>query len=162
MSSLKKLSQKQKEELISTLSFFYNTRTGHLKDHTFYLNEKTSKVYIANMPVEETNLKLKRINSQGLYFGTYHDNNRFRLSMEGTQLIEPKRNYIILNEKSLKNYISGENLFKEEAEEINWEDKSPFLIVKYEDDNLGSVNIKEDFIINYVPKSRRLNFDRLF
>jgi NOL1/NOP2/fmu family ribosome biogenesis protein len=162
MSHLKLIPLKEKKELIEKLSYFYNTNTTNLEQNTFYINEKTSKIYITNTPIEETKLNIKRINSLGLYFGTYHDNNRFRLSIEGSRLISPKKNYIILNKKSLKSFIAGENLFKEEVNQINWEDKCPFLIVKYKNDNLGCANIKETIIINYTPKSRRLNFDKLF
>lgn len=160
MISLKKLRQSEVNELVDKLAFYYSCNLEELKKNSFYFNEKTQKVYLFSGDISDINLE--RVNSLGLYFGTMHDKDRFRLSIDGSQLIDAKRNFVLLNEDSLKNYISGENLFKNEVEKINWEDNSPFLIVKYGDDNLGCVNVKGNEILSYVPKSRRLSSSRIF
>ena len=90
-----------------------------------------------------------------------HDNERLRLSLEGSQLIKPKNNYIKIDQRTLKSYLAGENLFINEINEVN-NNSSPFLIVIYENTNLGCVNIKNDKILNYMPKSRRLCFNKVF
>lgn len=155
-----KLNSKQKKELIEKLSFLYNSNIDFLKDYHFYLASKKNKIYISKIDIQ--NLNLTKISSIGLYFGAFHDDERFRLSIEGTKLIDPKRNYVILKKEALSSYLAAEDLFKEDLEYINWEDNCPFLIVKYENEKLGSVNIKENSILNYIPKSRKLDYNKVF
>lgn len=147
-------------ELIDKLAFFYDCDLNFLKSYKFYFNESRGKVYISNANIE--NLNLRKISGKGLYFGTLHDNDRFRLSIEGSHFISPKKNFVKIDNEKLKSYLSGENLFKEEIIELNWQDKCPFLIVIYDGESLGCVNVKGDELISYVPKSRRLSFNKLF
>ena len=105
---------------------------------------------------------MQRVNTIGLYFGAYHNDNRFRLSIEGSKLIKPQKNFLELNEKSLNTYLSGENLFAEEIEKINHEDNCPFLIVKFKDENLGCMNLKDNVFLTYLSKSRKLDHNKLF
>ncbi|MCA9459099.1 MAG: hypothetical protein KC550_00965 [Nanoarchaeota archaeon] len=156
---MEKLKKSQVKELIDRLSFFYSCDLEFLKAYNYYLN-KGGKLYLSKVDIQ--NLEVDRINSVGLYFGTIHDNERFRLSIEGSKFINPKRNFIKLNENSFKSYITGENLFKEEVETISWEDQCPFLIVIYDDENLGSANVKDKTILCYVPKSRKLDYNKVF
>lgn len=146
-------------ELILKLSSFYGCNLEFLKEYYFYVNNK-GKVHISKINVNELNLN--RINSIGVYFGTYHDDNRFRLSLEGTKFIKPSKNYLILNQKSLNTYLSGENLFKEEVEKIDSSDNCPFLIVQYKNENLGCMNIKDNMLLTYMSKTRKLDFNKLF
>ncbi|MCA9495740.1 MAG: hypothetical protein KC589_02260 [Nanoarchaeota archaeon] len=156
---MEKLKKSQVKELIDRLSFLYSCDLEYLKSYNYYLN-KGGKLYLSKINLDSLNLD--RVNSIGLYFGTIHDNDRFRLSIEGSKFISPKRNYIKLNEVSFKSYITGENLFKEEVEEINWEEQCPFLIVIYNEENLGAANVKDKNILCYVPKSRKLDFNKVF
>jgi NOL1/NOP2/fmu family ribosome biogenesis protein len=160
MIQMRKLRQVEVSDFIDKLSFFYGCDLSELKQHSFFFNDKTLKMYLFSGDISD--IELERVNSLGLYFGTMHDNDRFRLSIDGSQLIDAKRNFIILNEKSLKSYVSGESLLRNEIEKISWVDNCPFLIVKFADDNLGCANIKENEILSYVPKSRRLNGSRIF
>lgn len=158
-SSLHPLSSKEKKLLLERLEYWYQTDLSELKHYFFYVNSK-GKVHIST--VDMSSVDSPRINSCGMYFGTIHDDERFRLSIEGSRLVKPQRNVVVLNEASLKSYISGENLFKDEVESINWEDHCPFLIVQFNSENLGSVSVKGDFLINYVSKGRKLDYNKLF
>lgn len=153
------MKQGQIKDLILKLSSLYGSELEFLKKYNFYINNK-GKVHISKINLNELNLQ--RINLVGLYFGTYHDDNRFRLSIEGSKLIKPTKNYIKLNKKALNTYISGENLFKEEVEEINMQDNCPFLIVQYENENLGCMNLKDNVLLTYLAKTRKLDFNKLF
>jgi len=153
------MKQSQIKELIEKLTSYYGTNLNFLKEYHFYINNK-NKVQISKINLNDLNLQ--RINLIGLYFGAYHDDNRFRLSLEGSKLINPTKNYILLNIKSLNSFISGENLFKEEVEKIDFENNCPFLIVRYEDENFGCMNIKDNMLITYLPKTRKLDFNKLF
>lgn len=160
MLTQRKLKTSEVKEILENIEKYYKCNVDELKELNFYINEKTQKIHVTKVDIEELNID--KISGFGLYFGTMHDNNRLRLSIEGSQLISPKKNYIKINDENLKSYLAGENLFKDEVEEINWEDNAPFLITLHNDENLGSVNIKENMILNYLPKSRRLNFNKVF
>ncbi len=160
ISSFAKLKKNQVKELLEKLSFFYDTNLQELEKFYFYKTNK-GKVHISLHDVEKLNLP--RTNSIGLCFGTYHDDERFRLSIEGTQLIKPKKNYVELKDlDSLKSYLAAENVFKSDLKYYNHENNCPFLIVKYKENNLGSVSPKGDVILNYVSKSRKLNYNKVF
>lgn len=157
--SYTQIKKSQINELISKLSLYYGCNLEFLKEYHFYVNNK-GKVHISKINLNE--LEIDRVNSIGLYFGTYHDENRFRLSLEGTKFIKPTKNFIVLNKKSLNTYLSGENLFKEEVEKIDFSDNCPFLIVQYENENLGCMNIKDNMLLTYMSKTRKLDFNKLF
>ncbi|MDA3855486.1 MAG: hypothetical protein PF569_04460 [Candidatus Woesearchaeota archaeon] len=153
------LKKSKKEELVNKLSLYYGDNLEKLKSYNFYMNEKTRKIHMCKLDI---NIDIRRITNVGIYFGTYHDNERFRLSIEGSQFIKPTKNFLILKEENLKSYLAAESLFTEEIEKFNWQENTPFLIAIYDGENLGCVNIKGKEILNYVPKSRKLNFDKLF
>jgi len=153
-----KLKTSEVKDLIKKLSYFYDDNLDQLLNYNFYKN-KIDKVYIFNGNLDE--IDVSSVNFLGLYFGTFHEE-RFRLSIEGSKFVKPKKNFIKLNEKSFQSYITAENLFEEEIEEISIEDNCPFLIVIYENENLGSVSIKEKNILTYMPKSRKLDFNKVF
>jgi len=90
-----------------------------------------------------------RINSLGLYFGKI-EKDGLRLSIEGSQLIgnKSKKNVIKLDDNQVKEWMAGEVL------EIK--DYKGFVIIKHKNDFLGCGKAKEDRILNFVPKTRRL------
>jgi NOL1/NOP2/fmu family ribosome biogenesis protein len=170
-SPLQKIRKNQVKELLEKLETYHVCSVEHLKEKHFYMTNK-GKVYISghsiNLSEENKNSKVEgpyfdRLNSIGMYFGTYHDDNRFRLSIEGTQLLKPTKNYILLKDKNaLKAYLAAENIVKEEVEEYDHSNYCPFLITIFEGNNLGSVSPKEGLFLNYVPKARKVEHSRLF
>lgn len=156
---MEKIKKNHVKEIVEQLSFFYETETENLKQYYFYIN-KNNKVYISSINLE--NFSPPRINTIGLYFGTLHDGNRFRLSIEGSKFVNPQSNYIYLSESTVKNYLSGENLFENEIEEINYKNNAPFLIVIYNNHHLGCVSKKDNEFLNFIPKARRLDFNKMF
>ncbi len=169
--SIQKLKKNQIKNLLESLSKYYGCQTEHLNSKHFYITPK-GKVYICekNIAILENQqnthpneISLPRINSVGMYFGTYHDDQRFRLSIEGSSLLEPTKNYIELKDKNaLKSYISAENISKEEISFCDHSNHCPFLLVKYQKKIIGSVSPKEGMYINYIPKSRKLEYSKLF
>ena len=155
-----KFNNSKKKEFIEKLSQYYGADLKILEKHQFYMNERNKKLYILSCNVDS--LEFKNLSGFGLYFGTFHDNDRFRVSIEGSKYIKPTKNFVKINEKNLSSYLSGETLFKKEVEEIDWQDKCPFLIVVYEEEQLGCISPKQDQLLNYVPKSRRLHFNKLY
>ncbi len=157
--SFEKLSEKESNNLITKLELMYNCSLNELQGFYFYIASK-GKVYISSINIDKQ--KIERVNSIGMYFGTFHDNNRFRLSLEGSRFIKPKKNYVIINENTLKSYLSAENLFKDEAEIIDYSQDCPFLIVVHNSENLGCISVKDNMLLNYLPKSRKLDFNKVY
>lgn len=160
MFALKKLKKNEIAQFLEKLSKYYECDTTELENYNFYINENNAKLYISKINPEELNLQ--KISGFGLYFGTFHDNQRFRASIEGSKFINPKKNIVIIGDENLKSYLAGENLFTHEVEKVDWQDNCPFLIVKYKNENLGCISVKDENLLNYIPKSRRLDFNKLF
>lgn len=153
------LKKSQIKLLIDNLSKLYGCKLDFLESYYFHVGAR-EKIYMSKIDV--STLNLEKINSTGIYFGTYHDEEKFRLSIEGSQFVKATQNFITINDETLKSYLASENLFTTEALEINREGHCPFLIVKYKDHNLGCVSIKEEMMLNYIPKSRKLDFNKVF
>ena len=121
-------------------------------DYAFLMNQK-NRIFIANKEIFDIDLKKIRINSLGLYFGEQVNEKEFRLSIEGSQLIGPEatKNVVELSDSEARVWLKGEDLENETA-------KEGFVILRNGDDYLGSGKVKENKILNYVPKTRRLSF----
>ena len=158
---LQSIKKSEVKELINDLSKDYEDNLDFLNEFNFYSNSK-GKTFISKINL--ANINIERINAIGIYFGTFHDEKRFRLSIEGSRLINPKNNFIKITKEQLKNYLAAENLFIDEIETIKESGTCPFLIVKHENEKLGCVSIKKqnNLLLNYVPKSRKLDFNKVF
>jgi len=104
-----------------------------------------------NKDIANIDLNKIRINSVGLYIAEF-SNNEIRLSIEGSQLIGPnsKKNIIELNEKEAREWLKGKDLERETEIE-------GFAIIKHNNDYLGSGKSTKQRILNFIPKTRRLN-----
>lgn len=107
-------------------------------------------ILLANKEIFSLSFGNINVNSLGLYFGELIDN-KLRLSIEGSQLIGPlaKTNIVEINEAELKQWLNGENIDKQI-------DANSYVIIKYKNDFIGCGKAKEDKILNYVPKARRI------
>lgn len=158
--SLTKLNKQEIKKLIYSLEDAYGVELKKLFSYNFFVTAK-DKVYISTL--NPNNLELDTINSIGLYFGTLHGKDKFRLSIEGSQFVNPKKNYIILkDEKALASYLAAENLFDDDIKEVSNEPGTPYLIVIYKKENLGCVSIKDNYYLTYMPKSRKLDYNKVF
>ncbi len=108
------------------------------------------KIYVITRDVEKIDMKKIRINSLGLYIAELK-NGQLRLSIEGAQIIGPTatKNVCELNREQLKQWFQGQDLTVEGTYE-------GFVILKYENDYVGSGKYREGTILNFVPKARRL------
>ena len=146
-------------ELVNRLSDSYGCNLEELKSYVFYKNLR-GKVYISKVDVRD--MSIDRINGVGLYLGTFHDEYRFRLSIEGSNLVGATKNFVTINSDVLKSYLAAENLFADEVDELNNDGSASFLIVRYNGESLGCVSLKEKMLLNYIPKSRKLDFNKVF
>jgi len=148
MSQLKILNKKEIKEIINLIEKQWGAK---LKlDYVFLRNNK-NRVFVVNKDISKIDLSKLRINSFGMYFCEI-DRIGIRLSIEGSQLVGPKatKNLIEINEKQTKQWLKGEDL------EIK-ENYSGFVILKHNNYFLGTGKFKENKVLNYVGKSRRIN-----
>ncbi len=153
------LKKSEKLFLLNYLNLNYGSDISKFENFYFYKNIK-GKVYLSNISLMDLE-NIKRINGLGIYFGTFHDELRFRLSIEGSQLLNIEKNYISIGDSAFKSYIAGENLFLNEIDEIV-DNGANFLVVKYDNENIACVSRKNDEFLNYVSKSRKLDFNKVF
>ena len=118
-------------------------------DYVVVMNEE-GKIYLVNREIADVPLDNLRIDSLGSYFGQLK-NNTLRLSIEGSQIIgtKAKKNVYNMTDDETKRWIMGEDLATNESSE-------EFVLMKHNNDFLGTGKIKEGKVLNFVPKGRRL------
>ncbi|MBW3013792.1 hypothetical protein KY335_00950 [Candidatus Woesearchaeota archaeon] len=117
----------------------------------FLKSEKRDRIYAVNRDIADIDLSKLRIDTLGLYFGTWNVKG-FRLSFEGSRIIGPlaKKNVAELNEKQRDEWIKGQDIeFDSSSKE--------FLIIKCGADYFGCGKMREGMLYNFVPKTRRLS-----
>ena len=149
MPELKFLNSKETKEILKLIEEQWGAK---LKlDYTFAKNSK-NRVFIVNKDINKIDFSKLRINSVGMYFCDLE--NEIRLSIEGSQIIGPKavKNVVEINEEQTKEWLKGEDL------EIDGKSNySGFVIIKHNADFLGTGKYKENKILNYVNKGRRVS-----
>ena len=147
MPELKFLNRKETKEIMELIEKQWGAK---LKlDYAFLKNSK-NRIFIVNKEINKIDLERLRINSIGTYFCDLE--NGIRLSIEGSQIIGPKatKNIAEINESQVKQWLKGEDL------EVN-EKFDGFVVIKNNDDFLGTGKYRNGQILNYVNKSRRVS-----
>ena len=158
--TLEQLPQEEMKRIISKIEQTYNTHFT-ISPTMMFINSK-NKLYLSTIP--QIPEHVSRINAIGLYIGTKLDTGEIRLSLEGTQLLErATQNFVILKEKSLSSYVSGENLFFDEIKEESEIQTAPFQIVYTPQfQAIGVISKKEKYYLNYLSKGRKMDFNKVF
>lgn len=117
--------------------------------YVFSITEK-GDVYIINESMKEIDLSLLRTHTIGIYFGEWKKG-QFRPSIEGSQIIGSQctKNVYGVDEKLEKMWMYGLDIPHKGKTE-------GFVLVKGRD-FLGSGRVKEDKVLNHVPKGRRIH-----
>lgn len=104
------------------------------------LNEKEILKLEMAVPVERI----------GVYFAKIQ-NDELRLSIEGTHILKKQitKNTFEIDDKQLDTWMHGSELEVETG-------KKAFLVMKHNEDLLGTGKASEKKITNFIPKSRRL------
>ncbi len=120
-------------------------------DYAFLLSSK-NKIYLVSKDIAKLEYEKLRLQVVGLYFGEIMKNKEIRLSIEGSQLIgrEAKKNVVEISRSQVKKWLFGEDL------RIKTE-KEGFVIVKSNDDFMGTGKIKGNELLNFIPKTRRIS-----
>ena len=109
--------------------------------------------------IAEVNYRAKVL---GLYIAEINDYGELRLSMDGSQLLGPlaTEHLLELNETEKDRFIRGEDLdVSEKIESLNL--KNQYYILYFVDDfgrknYLGCSKIKNEKLLNFIPKGRRV------
>ncbi|MBI2133550.1 hypothetical protein HYU11_02610 [Candidatus Woesearchaeota archaeon] len=147
MLSLKILNSKQVKDIMRILHDRWGFE-GRL-DYAFLINNK-DRIFLVSRDVGRLDFSKLRVNSMGLYFGEFKDEN-LRLTIEGSQIIGPgaSMNVVEISRKELFAWLRGEDLLREC-------DSSGFVIIRSGSDFVGCGRYSNGVIKNFVPKTRRV------
>lgn len=145
--NFKILNRREIKEILSLIESQWDAK---IKLDFVFLKDRSDKIYIINKEFVALNLDKLRIQSIGLYFGTIL-NGELRLSIEGSQIVGPKakKNVIDMTDEQVKAWLKGEDILAENKEKV-------FVILKHNNDFIGTGKFREDRVLNFVPKERRL------
>ena len=144
MESLKILNSKEKKHIIARVKKQFGIKELDL-DYAFFINNE-NKIFLLNKDVKKIDFDKLRVNSLGVYFGAF-DNN-FRLSIEGAQLIGDKATNNVINLEDDTEWLEGND--------VSADGEDGLKIVKCGTDFLGTGQLKNGVLINYIPKERRI------
>lgn len=114
------------------------------------LVRRNEKIALVTRDIDQVLNNNLRINSAGLYIAEVKDD-QLRLSIEGSQFIGPfaTKNVCEITQEQMKEWFKGNDL------KVSG-DFDGFVIIKSGNDFIGSGKFKDGFILNFVPKVRRL------
>jgi len=150
LNQLQILTEKEKKKILNQLKEQFGVKKipGTLlkrgKERIFLYQGSFNKEEIRNLE------KITFIERVGVYFGK-KEKQGIRLSIEGSQILKNQitKNVVRLNEKEMQTWMMGHELIKKTG-------IRDFVIMKYENDMLGTGRASEEKITNFIPKSRRL------
>ena len=145
MVQLKALNTREKKEIFQMLEEQFGIKE-HV-DYIFFENNK-EKIFIISSAFAQLNQAQVRINNIGMYFAT-REKDGLRLSIEGAQLVNAKKNSIELTKEQAHQWMKGED--------IPMEGNLGYVIVRYKKDTFGCGSLKNNILRNMVPKERRLH-----
>lgn len=143
--NLKPLNSKETKNFLKQIEAQFETTFS--KDYIFFLSPK-DRVYILTKDYQKIQDKKMKINNLGLYIATI-EKDGVRLSIDGSQLLKPKKNVISITREQLDLWIAGRDL------EIDNDDYGYFC-VKYEKEFIGCGKLKNNILNNFIPKQRRI------
>ena len=149
MQELKILNSKEIKEIYGLIEKQWGVKIK--LDYGFLRNQK-NRIFVISKDISAIDTSKLRLNSVGMYFCEF-DSLGIRLGIEGSQIIGPKaaKNIVELNEEETKRWFKGEDIEKE------CKDCRGFVILKRDNDFLGSGKYTNKKILNYVSKTRRIS-----
>lgn len=118
-------------------------------DRAVFVRRK-ERVCLLSRDIDNISVRNLRINSLGLYIAEVK-NDTLRLSIEGAQLVGPfaKKNVCEVSAEQMKEWFKGNDVPVEGKYD-------GFIILKCGSDFIGAGRFKDDHLINFVPKARRI------
>ncbi|MGQ4832815.1 MAG: methyltransferase RsmF C-terminal domain-like protein [Candidatus Asgardarchaeia archaeon] len=147
MPSFERMTKRQRKDILKILKENF----GFEELPYILLSSGKRRIWICPPDVAKINFKGLYIHSIGLYFANY-DRGILRLSFDATQVFSKdiKKNIIEVNKEEAEKWMLGESL----PVRGNLEDNQ-VVVVKYNNDFLGCGIVKNNRILNHVPKDRR-------
>lgn len=147
----KVLNSREVKEIMGIIKQQWGADLSDVSDSCGFLEGKDGDIFLISRDVEKLDLQQLRINSLGLYFGQLR-NNELRLSIEGSQIVgkTATKNVAELDDREFKLWLRGEDVEKESS------NCSGYVIIKHNDDFVGCGKCKEEKVLNFVPKARRI------
>ncbi|MBU0461130.1 MAG: hypothetical protein KJ574_00945 [Nanoarchaeota archaeon] len=150
MQKLQILNTREKKDVINRI----NKQWGcDFKTDLVFLRSTNDKIYLMTRDFADLDLTKLRIDSMGEYFATLTDT-EIRLTIEGSEAIGPiaTKNILELNHEDMRSWLKGNDLKLEDIPA----DLHGFIIMKHKEDSLGTGKLKENTILSYIPKNRRI------
>ncbi len=146
MMNVRVLNSKEKKEILEIIEnqfgFIFDT------DRVFFKNHED--LFLVNREAFDRVQPSWRVNSMGVYFGEVK-NNQIRLSIEGSQFVgeHAKKGILDIPSSIVGDFLAGATLPFEHED-------TGYVIVRYGKDFIGCAKVKENKLLNFVPKARRI------
>ncbi|MBI4451453.1 hypothetical protein HY642_05745 [Candidatus Woesearchaeota archaeon] len=145
-----RLTALQRKEAKEILALIEDQWGAQLDLEVIWYKSTQGKLYIMSPDINKVDLREMRINNAGLYFGELK-HEELRLSIEGSQLVGPtaSKGVIEFADDQLNQWLAGKDIPMDCAQR-------GFLLVKHGTDFLGTGRCRENVLLNFVPKARRV------
>ena len=142
------LKSKQVKEVLAALQeqFGYSE-----KNDLVWAENNKDRLFVVNRDIDRLPLDELRINSVGVYIAERTKEGLLRLSIEGSEMVSKSasKNVIDIDEKRRDEWLKGED--------IDFEGKERgYVILRCNGDVLGCGKVKNNSILNFVSKNRRV------
>ena len=150
--TLKILNKKQKQEILNKLGEQFGIK--EISGELFMMGKEKLFLFSGSFTYREIKKleKLTIIERIGVYFAKIDErSNSLRLSIEGVQILKDQinKNIFEIPEELVEQWMKGRELNIKTG-------KKGFVVMKYDDDFLGTGKASEEKIGNFIPKVRRL------
>ncbi len=142
-----------KKEIKKIENKIYSIYNSDLKLSKFAVMEKQYKkeIWLSSKNIFKLDLKKFNISSLGMYLGRFDKN--IKLGVEGSQLVGEKAKKNVCEVEDVWNFIRG---FKIKPTKKIKCDENQYVIVKYEDNIIGSAKLKNNQLESILPKNRKI------
>lgn len=150
MEKINILNSKDKKQFLKELNNLYGI--NNLPEYVYFYKEDKDKLFVVNKDIFDFDLEDLRTKSFGVYIGSKMKDG-FRFSIEGSQIFGnlAKKNIYQIDEEKRNLWISGESL------ECNEEKlQNQYVIVKCNKDYFASAKVKNNILMNYISKTRKI------
>jgi len=147
MQNLRILNNKEIKQVLNKIQEQFGIK--EIKLDLGMLKNKEGKIFLITKDINKVNLDKLRINELGLYIAK--EDKGIRLSIEGAYLFgkHAAKNIHEIDKANAYFWMTGEDIScKKEFK--------GFVIIRYKDNYLGCGKWKENKILNFIPKERRI------
>jgi NOL1/NOP2/fmu family ribosome biogenesis protein len=144
------LSAKEKKELLEKLNEKFGI--SKIKGILFKIGAERIRLFTGELTEKELNAFLENIRIEGIGVSILkEEKGELRLSIEGAQLFgsQVSKNILQLKDNQLEPWMYGEDILQKN-------ERRGYILVKHNEDFLGSGKLGAEKISNFVPKPRRL------